>query len=151
MKVPNAVINVADATTAANFSTLTPRLLNVSVRKHLGAGLTAGFVLGGSAPTKILVRAVGPGLAVFGVEGTVVDPQLTLFNSSSTRIDSNDNWSGTAALTAAFNSVGAFSLPSSTSRDAALLVTLAPGNYTVEVTGVNATTGTALVEVYEVP
>ncbi len=145
------IAEVYDATPAANFSTLTPRLLNVSVRKHLGTGLTAGFVLGGSAPTKVLIRAVGPGLAAFGVEGTVADPQLTLFNASSTRIDANDNWGGTAALTAAFASVGAFALPGATSRDAALLVTLPPGLYSVEVTGVANTTGTALVEVYEVP
>ena len=91
------------------------------------------------------------GLAAFGVEGTVVDPQLTLFNSSSTRVDSNDNWGGSAALTAAFASVGAFALPGATSLDAALLVTLPPGLYSVEVTGVANTTGTALVEVYEVP
>ena len=158
------IAEVYDATPTANFSTLTPRLLNVSVRKHLGAGLTAGFVLGGSAPTKVLIRAVGPGLAAFGVEGTVADPQLTLFNSSSTRIDANDNWGGTAALTAAFASVGAFALPGATSRDAALLVTLPPGLYSVEVTASAASTstpglpanaaaasGTALVEVYEVP
>ncbi len=145
------IAEIYDATPAANFTATTPRLLNVSVRKHLGTSLTAGFVLGGGSPTKVLIRAVGPGLAAFGVEGTVVDPQLTLFNSSSVRIDSNDNWGGSAALTAAFNSVGAFALPGATSRDAALLVTLPPGLYSVEVTGVANTTGTALVEVYEVP
>ena len=145
------IAEIYDATPAASFTATTPRLLNVSVRKHLGTGLTAGFVLGGGSPTKVLIRAVGPGLAAFGVEGTVVDPQLTLFNSSSARIDSNDNWGGAAALTAAFNSVGAFALPGATSRDAALLVTLPPGGYSVQVTGVGNTTGTALVEVYEVP
>jgi hypothetical protein len=145
------IAEIYDATPAANFTATTPRLLNVSVRKHLGTGLTAGFVLGGGSPTKVLIRAVGPGLAAFGVEGTVADPQLTLFNSSSTRVDANDNWGGTAALTAAFASVGAFALPGATSRDAALLVTLPPGLYSVEVTGVANTTGTALVEVYEVP
>ncbi len=145
------IAEIYDATPAANFTATTPRLLNVSVRKHLGTSLTAGFVLGGGSPTKVLIRAVGPGLAAFGVEGTVVDPQLTLFNSSSVRIDSNDNWGGSAALTAAFASVGAFALPGATSRDAALLVTLPPGGYSVQVTGVANTTGTALVEVYEVP
>ena len=145
------IAEIYDATPAANFSTLTPRLLNVSVRKHLGSGLTAGFVLGGGASTNVLIRAVGPGLAAFGVPDTVVDPQLTLFNSASVKLDANDNWSGTATLTAAFARVGAFALPATTSKDAALLVTLPPGGYTVEVTGVNATTGVALVEVYEVP
>ncbi len=144
------IAEVYDATPSINFSTLTPRLLNVSVRKHLGTGLTAGFVLGGPTATRVLVRAVGPGLAVFGVDGTVADPQLTLFNGASTKIDGNNDWGGTAALTAAFASVGAFSLPP-TSKDSALLLTLPPGNYTVEVSGVNATTGVALVEVYAVP
>jgi hypothetical protein len=144
------IAEIYDATPTATFTTTTPRLLNVSVRKHLGTGLTAGFVLGGTSPTRVLIRAIGPGLAAFGVDGTVVDPQLTLFNSASTRIDANDDWSGTPALTAAFAAVGAFALPA-TSRDAALVTTLAPGSYTVEVTGVAATTGTALVEIYEVP
>ena len=66
------------------------------------------------------------------------------------RIGENNDWGGAPALTAAFNQVGAFQLPGG-SRDAAVLVTLAPGNYTVEVSGVGNTTGTALVEVYEVP
>ena len=101
-----------------------------------------------------MIRAVGPTLGAFGVPGTVADPQLTLFNSSSAKLAENDNWSAVpaqaTALTAAFTTVGAFALPS-TSRDAALLTTLAPGGYSVQVSGVSATTGVALVEVYEVP
>jgi hypothetical protein len=108
-----------------------------------------GFVVGGSASAKVLVRGIGPTLGAFGVPGTVDDPQLTLFNSS-VKIGENNDWGGTAPLTAAFASVGAFALPA-TSKDAALLVTLAPGNYTAQVTGFNGTTGVALVEVYEVP
>ena len=144
------IAEIYDATSAASFTTTTPRLINVSVRKHLGSGLTMGFVLGGSTPTKVLVRGIGPTLGAFGVPGTVVDPQLALFNSSSVKIGENNDWGGTAELTAAFGSVGAFVLPS-TSKDAALLVTLPPGNYTAQVSGVNSTTGVALVEVYEVP
>jgi hypothetical protein len=144
------IAEIYDATPAASFTTATPRLINVSVRKHLGSGLTMGFVVGGATPAKVLVRGIGPTLGAFGVPGTVVDPQLTLFNSSSVKIGENNDWGGTAPLTAAFASVGAFALPS-TSKDAALLVTLAPGNYTAQVTGVNGTTGVALVEVYEVP
>ena len=145
------IAEIYDATPTASFATITPRLLNVSVRKHLGAGLTAGFVLGGDSPTTVLIRAVGPGLAAFGVPGTVVDPQLTLFNSASTKIGENNDWGGTAALTDAFARVGAFALPAVSSKDAALLVRLPPGLYTVEVAGVANTTGVALVEVYAVP
>ncbi len=144
------IAEVYDATPAANFAVTTPRLLNVSVRKHLGAGVTAGFVLGGTTPTRVLIRVVGPGLAAFGVGDTVVDPQLTLF-AGSTKIAENNDWAGAGALTAAFSSVGAFALPGATSKDAVLLVSLQPGNYSVLATGVNTTTGVALVEVYEVP
>ena len=144
------IAEIYDATSLASFTTATPRLINVSVRKHLGSLLTMGFVVGGSTSAKVLVRGIGPTLGAFGVPGTVADPQLTLFNSSSVKIGENNDWGGTAPLTAAFASVGAFALPS-TSKDAALLVTLAPGNYTAQVTGVNGTTGVALVEVYEVP
>jgi hypothetical protein len=62
----------------------------------------------------------------------------------------NDNWGGGSALATAFGNVGAFAL-GATSRDAALLVTLQPGNYTAQVSGVNGTAGRAQVEVYEVP
>ena len=144
------IAEIYDATSTAAYTPATPRLLNVSVRKHLGAGVTMGFVVGGTGSKTILIRAIGPTLGDFGVPGTVVDPQLKLFNSASSQIGENNNWGGTTALTAAFGQVGAFALPA-TSRDAALLATLTPGGYTVQVSGVATTTGVALVEVYEVP
>lgn len=144
------IAEVYDATSSASFSPATPRLLNVSVRKNLGAGVTAGFVLGGTTPTRLLIRVVGPGLGAFGVAGTVVDPQLTLF-AGSTKIAENNDWGGTAELAAASTSVGAFALPAATSKDAALLVSLPPGQYSVLANGVNNTTGVAIVEVYELP
>jgi hypothetical protein len=111
--------------------------------------LTAGFVIDGTGPLKVLIRAVGPTLGdpPFNVAEVVLDPTLSLF-SGSAMIRENDNWGGTAELTEAFAAVGAFALPPS--RDAALLTTLQPGNYTVEVRGVNGSTGTALIEIYEV-
>jgi hypothetical protein len=145
------IAEVYDATDSNGFTATTPRLLNVSVRKHLGSLLTAGFVLGGTTPTRVLIRVVGPGLAAFGVPGTVVDPQLALFNDKSVKIGENNDWGGTPELAAAFNAVGAFALPGATSKDAALLVSLPPGQYSVQATGVNNTTGVGIVEVYEVP
>ncbi len=144
------IAEIYDATPGANFAVTTPRLLNVSVRKFVGTGLTVGFTIGGTGIKAILIRAIGPGLAVFGVPSTVVDPQLTLFNGASAKIGENNDWGGTFALNAAFSGVGAFALPS-TSKDAALLVSLSPGGYSVQVSGVANTTGVALVEVYEVP
>jgi hypothetical protein len=115
-----------------------------------GAIVTPGFVLQGTQSMRVLIRAIGPGLAAFGVPDTVVDPQLALFNDKSVKIAENNDWGGTGELTAAFNRVGAFGLPAN-SKDAAVLVTLQPGLYSVQVSGVNTTTGVALVEVYEVP
>jgi sugar lactone lactonase YvrE len=146
----SVLAEVYDATPSSSFTTTTPRLINVSVRKNLGTGLTVGFVLGGSAATKVLVRVVGPTLGTFGVGGVVADPQLTLFNDKSVKIGENNDWGGTTDLAAAFAAVGAFVLPA-TSKDAALVATLQPGSYSVVASGTAGTSGVALVEVYEVP
>jgi hypothetical protein len=145
------IAELYDSTPFLSLTATSPRLVNVSVLKHLGTGLTAGFVIDGTAGKRVLIRAVGPtiGAPPFNVGGAVADPQLTLFSGQAS-IGSNDNWGGTAELTAAFTQVGAFALPAA-SRDAAILVTLQPGQYTVQVSGVGGTTGVAIVEVYEVP
>lgn len=143
------IVELYDATVASTFNVGTPRLVNVSVLKHIGSELTAGFVIGGLTPATVLVRAVGPGLAAFGVNDFAADPQMTLF-SGQAKVGENDNWGNAAALSSAFSTVGAFALPGG-SKDAALLARLLPGSYTVKVSGVGDTTGVALVEVYEVP
>jgi hypothetical protein len=143
-----------DATLADDFGLASARFANVSVLKQIGSGLTAGFVIDGSEPLRVLIRAVGPTLGAFGVSGTLADPKLDLFQSgNSAAIASNDNWAAAANATqiaSAAAGVGAFSLAPE-SKDAVLLATLAPGNYTMQVSGLGGTTGTALVEVYEVP
>lgn len=145
------IAELYDATPESQFTATTPRLLNVSVLKHVGSGLTVGFSVGGGASMRVLVRAVGPtlGAAPFSVSGVVADPQLVLYRGS-TAIGENNDWGGGETLAAAFTQVGAFALPGN-SRDAALLVTLTPGNYSAVVSGVNDTSGVAIVEVYEVP
>jgi hypothetical protein len=142
-----------DATAAGAFGPTTPRLVNVSVSKQIeaGASLTAGFVVGGNTARTVLVRAIGPALAAFGVSGTIPDPQLTLFRGE-TEIAKNDNWGGDAQLAATGTSVGAFAIANAASKDAVLLLTLAPGGYTAQVSGVPGTGGgSTLVEIYEVP
>ncbi len=147
-----------DVTPATTFGAGTPRLINVSARAVSGVGadvLIAGFVIAGPGSKTVLVRAIGPTLSVFGVTGVLADPKLELFNGAGVKTQENDNWgttvSGSTPVTAAtFTSVGAFGL-TGTSRDAALLATLQPGAYTVQVSGVGGTTGVALVEVYEAP
>lgn len=148
------IAELYDATASSAFTATTARLINVSVRKQIDAGatLTAGFVIGPSGGTvarTVLVRAIGPGLGVFGVPGTMPDPKLELFSGANV-IAASDNWGGDAQLTAAGKAVGAFAIADLQSKDAMILVTLAPGNYTAQVTG-SGSGGVALVEVYEVP
>lgn len=126
------------------------RLINVSARNRVGTGddiLIAGFNISGTGAKALLIRAVGPKLGAFGVTGFLADPKLEVFNSSGALVAENDTW--TLSLAATFGSVGAFALDAG-SRDAALLASLAPGSYTVQVRGADGGTGEALIEIYEV-
>lgn len=138
-----------DATPEAVITSATPRVINLSVLKPIGSGLTAGFVVGGTTDVTVLVRVVGPALAAFGVSGFATDPRVEL-RVGERVVASNNDWAGSSALAAAFSQVGAFALVGD-SKDAALLATLAPGPYTVEVSSAAGATGAVLVEVYEVP
>jgi hypothetical protein len=137
------------------------RLLNVSNRGLCGVGeqvLIAGFVVSAEGPKTLLIRAVGPTLgAVSDLTDVLADPQLTIYrheaNGTDTPLLANDDWdSGAdAATTAAVSAqVGAFPLLAG-SKDAALVVVLPPGIYTVVASGVGGATGTALVEVFDPP
>jgi len=129
------------------------KLLNISTRAAAGTNentLIAGFVVPPGASKRVLIRGVGPGLTPFGVTGVLAQPSLTLLSGSST-VAANTNWTTSAdaaAITAASAQVGAFGLAN---NDSALIATLAPGNYTAQVLGVNNATGVALIEVYELP
>ncbi len=155
----SVIAEIYDSTPPGTFTALTPRLVNASVRKQMQAGslLTAGFVIGGTGTRTILVRVIGPTLTGFGVGGAMENPKLDLY-SGQTVIASNDEWgtplgpnsSSAFSITAASTAAGAFALPSG-SKDAALLVTLPPGSYTAQVRSVDGASGSALVELYEVP
>ncbi|MDO8545356.1 MAG: S8 family serine peptidase [Opitutaceae bacterium] len=129
------------------------RLVNVSARAQVGTGgniLIAGFTVSGNIPKRVLIRGIGPGLAQFGVTSTLANPRLELYRGS-TRLRENDDWVGAADLSTAFTQVGAFLFTSTASRDAAMLVELAPGSYTAQVSGVNNAIGVGMIEVYELP
>ncbi|MDP3069729.1 MAG: hypothetical protein Q8N18_05540 [Opitutaceae bacterium] len=133
------------------------RLMNIATRAFVGTGgdlLIAGMVVHGSASKTVLIRAIGPALTPFGVGGALTNPRLRIFRGNDL-IGENDDWGGGGAATASrisdtAASVGAFPLGAG-SRDAAVLLTLTPGAYSVQVSGVNDETGVALVEVYETP
>ncbi len=133
------------------------RLINISTRGEVTAGegvLIGGFVVTGNSPKRLLIRGVGPGLAAFGVGGVLADPRLRVYRNADLQAE-NDNWSavaaeGTASADAA-REAGAFALAAG-SRDSALIVTLAPGAYTAQITSADGTaTGSALIEIYELP
>jgi hypothetical protein len=146
-----ALAEVYDATPPTSFSSITPRLVNVSARSRVspGSNLIAGFVISGPVARTVLIRGVGGALARFGIASRLLDPRLTLFNGP-TKLLENDNWDGNQSLTEISRNVGAFDI-SAAPRDAVLLATLPPGNYTAQVNGINNSSGVALVEVFEVP
>lgn len=145
-----ALLEVYDASSGSAVN-----VVNASTRAYVGTGdsvLIPGFVITGSGALKLLIRAVGPTLAGFGVTDALADPTITLYRGT-TVLATNDNWSASAnppEISAAAAAVGAFALPAG-SRDAALLATLPAGSYTAIVSGVGNLTGTALVELYVVP
>jgi hypothetical protein len=145
-----ALAEVFDATPAA---TSARQLVNVSARTQVAGGdntLIAGFVIGGNTSRTLLIRAAGPMLGTFGVVGALSDPRLTLFRDT-TPLAESDNWQSTSEIVNAFATAGAFDFIAR-SRDAVLLITLPPGAYTAQVSGVGANaTGVALVEIYALP
>jgi len=131
------------------------KLTNISTRSPVQTGQGAqngGFVISGTRSKTVLIRASGPALAAFGLNGTLADPVIELYQigSVNTLLQTADNWgeSQPTAIASAASRVGAFGWATG-SRDAALLVTLNPGVYSAVVKGLNETTGTALVEVYD--
>jgi hypothetical protein len=130
-------------------------MTNTSVRAKVGANdeiLIPGLTIGGTAPRTVLIRVAGPALTGFGVGGALAAPVLKLY-SGSQELATNSSWTAApnlVELRAASISTGAFAFAEG-SKDCALLVTLMPGGYTIQVSGANASTGVALVEVYEAP
>jgi hypothetical protein len=133
------------------------KLVNTAVRAQVGTGsnvLIPGLVVSEGATKTVLIRAVGPtiGAAPFNVAGVLAQPVVTLFAGSEAFI-TNAGWTNAAnagEIRATAARVGAFALTEG-SRDSAILISLSPGPYTVQVSGANGTSGVALVEVYEVP
>ena len=146
-----ALIEVYDLSAAAAGQ----KLFNISTRANAGSGdatLIAGISVSGVAPKRVLIRAIGPGLAQFGLTGVLAAPQLQIIKdgvvvAQNTGLATSPDAAAIATVSA---QVGAFALPAN-SADCALLVNLAPGNYSAVVSGVGGTSGIAIVEVYEVP
>lgn len=125
------------------------KLVNISTRASVGTGdnvLIAGFVINGTAPKKVIIRAAGPALKQYNVTGVLDDPVLELYNSKGEKTLQNDDWD--SAYAADFAAVGAGAWTAG-SKDAAIITALQPGLYTAIVRGKNSTSGVAIVEAFE--
>ena len=121
------------------------KLANISTRGFINTGddvMIGGFIVGGTEPAKVLVRAIGPTLTDFGVQGALADPTLELHDTNGMTI-ANDDWRETQE-----SEIIATTIPPNKDREPAILATLVPGNYTAVVRGKNNTTGVGLVEAY---
>jgi hypothetical protein len=121
-------------------------VLNISTRGQVGSGddvMIGGFIVGGTDPSKVIVRAIGPSLTAAGVAGALADPILELHNSDGSLIFQNDNWRSDQE-----DQIIASAVPPSNNNESAIVATLNPGAYTAIVRGASNTTGVALVEVY---
>ena len=130
-------------------------MVDISTRAAVGTGdnvLIAGVYVAGSVPKRVLIRAIGPGLAPY-LSGGLALPQLALFRGTqATPVAQNAGWSVSPdanAIAAASAQVAGLALATA---DAAMIVSLDPGvAYTAQFTGVGGSAGIALVEIYELP
>ena len=121
---------------------------NLSARAHVFTGqriLIAGFIIEGSENKPLLIRGLGPSLASFGIPAPLANPTLSLLDHTGALIAANDNWKDTQQT-----QIQATGLAPPNNLEAAILVTLSPGAYTVFLQGKAMTTGIALAEVYGV-
>jgi hypothetical protein len=130
--------------------TLSTRLSSISTRGQVGTDqnvLIGGLTINGSTSKKLIVRALGPCMASppFSLSGTLSNPTLELHDSFGNLLASNDDW-GNGTQAAAISASG-YQPPNA--KESAIIATLASGNYTASVSGVNSTTGIALVDAYD--
>lgn len=155
-----ALVEVYDG---GDLSDASAHLANLSARATIApyGTLIGGLYVNGSAPKTMLIRGIGPALTTYGVGGAISDPKISVYDAAGNLVVSNDNWQESsepgvpsagygAAMSSAAASVGAFPFADG-SKDAALVVTLPAGAYSVQVNGVNGASGAAMLEVYELP
>lgn len=123
------------------------RLVNISTRGLVESGndVLIGGIIASKGLTKVVVRAIGPSLANFGITNPLLDPTLELYDDSGTPIAINDDWQ-----TSQKSDLEETALAPNDSRESAIFAALRAGNYTAVVRGKNGATGIAVVEAYNV-
>ena len=123
--------------------TVDSKLANISTRGLVQTGdnvMIGGFILVGTTPRKVIVRAIGPSLPL---AEKLADPTLDLHDSNGLLLASNENWRDTQEA-----EIIATTIPPTNDLESAIVQTLAPAAYTAIVRGKNGTAGVGLVEVY---
>src|SRR5262249_48627234 len=129
------------------FPAVGPQALNLSTRGFISSGnnvLIGGFIITGTDPKTMVLRALGPSLGDSGLTGVLTDPVLKLYDSSGTLVASNDNWQADPNFVVVSNGLAPANL-----LESATAQTLSPGAYTVIVTGKDSAAGLGLVELYD--
>ncbi len=124
---------------------------NVSNRGLASTGektLITGFIVKGGEPRNVVVRALGPSLGAFGVQQFATNPKIEVFGASGRRFASNTDWKADVRASALGQSYP--TLAPSNDKEAALLLTLTPGAYTLQGTNEDGTEGVMLLEAYDV-
>lgn len=132
---------------STSFPTVGARALNLSTRGSVGTGdnsLIGGFIVTGTSPMTVVLRALGPSLSDSGISNAVANPSLTLYNSAGQVVARNDDWQNDAGAA----QIAASGLGPSNVLEAATIQTLQPGAYTFIVTSVDGTAGVGLLEAY---
>jgi YVTN family beta-propeller protein len=131
-------------------------LNNISTRSYVQTDdnvMIGGFIVQGTGPKRVIVRAIGPELSQYGLPNTLPDPTLELHDSTGSLIASNDNWQhtiiGGIITSDQVRDIRSSGHAPGDPRESAIIADLQAGNYTAIVRGVNNTTGIALVEVYD--
>lgn len=125
----------------------TSQVVQLSTRMPVGVGDQVGiggFIVTGSSPKSVIVRGIGPTLAQSGIASALADPVLELHGPSGFATITNDNWRDTQE-----QQIQAAGLAPTSNLEPAIWAVLAPGAYTAILRGVNNSTGTALVEIYD--
>jgi hypothetical protein len=108
-----------------------------------------GFIVAGGAPKRVILRAIGPSLADFGITDTLADPVLELHAGDGSLITSNDNWKLRSDGSSQEADISATGIPPANILESAIVITLDPGNYTAVMSGKDGGTGVGLIEVYD--
>jgi hypothetical protein len=129
---------------------------NISTRSFVQTGehvMIGGFIVQGSGPKRVIIRAIGPELIQFGIPDALANPRLELHNGSGALLATNDDWQ-TTIIGGIIRSTQVSDIQNSghaptAASESAIIANLSPGNYTAIARGVNNTVGVALVEVYD--